>query len=209
MVFSDMAPDGLPREPMEVTPVGTAAVEDERVKRMTLEAFADTMIPGERRFPGDRTVAGAAPGPGAVAAGAVELLETPAAGIDRDLPELVTMLNEHARGHAERQGLDLDPDVPAFVALPFAERTALAQALLAPGHPENEAWILVALFCVMAFDTGAHMHTLDAIAQGHPGLVHMGLESPDPDGLWRFPSYSYGRRLADMHHDTTSSGSPR
>jgi hypothetical protein len=48
---------------------------------MTLEAFADTIIPGERRWPGDRAVAGVGTGGGAVAAGAVGLLEDPACGI--------------------------------------------------------------------------------------------------------------------------------
>ncbi|MET8067907.1 DUF5987 family protein, partial [Micromonospora sp. NPDC005313] len=36
---------------------------------MTLEAFADTIIPGERRHATDRAVAGAADGGGAVASG--------------------------------------------------------------------------------------------------------------------------------------------
>jgi hypothetical protein len=59
----------------------------------------------------------------------------------------------------------------------------------------------------MAFDTAAHMHTLDAIAAGHPGLAAMGITRPDADGLWRFSNYSYGRALADLHPNTTSSGS--
>jgi enediyne biosynthesis protein E8 len=36
----------------------------------------------------------------------------------------------------------------------------------------------------------------------------MGLARPDDDGLWRFPQYSYGRRLAELHPHTTASGSP-
>ncbi|MBA9005612.1 MULTISPECIES: DUF5987 family protein [Thermomonospora] len=176
---------------------------------MTLEAFADTIVPGERRSPDDRAVAGAAEGPGAVAAGAVELLRTPATGIHTDLPVLADMLNEHARAYADQHGLTLDPGVPAFVALAFEDRTALVRSLVAPGHPEKDAWVLLALFSNMAFDTAAHMHTRDALAEGHPGLLAMGLMEPSPDGLWRFPAYSYGRRLADVHPDTTPSGSPR
>jgi len=45
---------------------------------MTLEAFADTIVPGEKRSPDDHAIAGAASGPGAVGAGALELLRTPA-----------------------------------------------------------------------------------------------------------------------------------
>lgn len=175
---------------------------------MTLEAFADTIIPGEKRRPDDRAIAGAASGPGAVAAGAVELLETPAAGLIDGLDELVRLLNEYARAHADRSGLTLDTEVPPFVAMPFADRTALVQALTSPGHPEKDVWVSLALFSNMAFDTAAHMHTLDALSAGHPGITAMGLAEPDADGLWRFPQYSYRRRLAELHPHTTASGSP-
>lgn len=185
-----------------------AVTAEEQTWKMTLEAFADTIVPGEKRWPEDRAVAGAAPGPGAVAAGAVELLETPAAGLISGLGDFVELLNKYAGAHAEQRGLTLDETVPPFVALPFAERTALVQALTAPGHPEKDLWVSLALFSNMAFDTGAHLSTLDALAAGHPGLLAMGLEKPDADGLWRFPQFSYGRRLARLHPRTTPSGSP-
>jgi hypothetical protein len=188
--------------------VGSVSAEEDKAETMTLEAFADTIIPGEKRFPGDRAVAGAAAGPGAVMAGAVELLRTPATGIHSDLAVLVRMLNERARAYADEHGLPPDPDVPALVALSFADRTALVRSLVAPGHPEKDVWVLLALFSNMAFDTAAHMHTLDAIASDHPGLATLGLTKPDADGLWRFPQYSYSRPLAEMHPDTTPSGSP-
>jgi hypothetical protein len=174
---------------------------------MTLEAFADTIIPGEKRGPDDVAIAGAGEGPGAVQAGAVELLETPATGISQDLDVLVHDLNERARAYAAQNDLTPDDTVPPFVGLPFADRTALVAALTAPGHPEKEVWVLLALFSNMAFDTGAHMHTVDAIAAGHPGLAALGITLPDSDGLWRFPDFSYGRRLAATHPDTDASGS--
>ncbi|ASY34702.1 hypothetical protein STTU_4275 [Streptomyces sp. Tu6071] len=176
-------------------------------RNITLEAFADTIVPGEKRSADDRAVAGAAPGPGAVAAGALELLETPATGLVDALDDYVLSLNGHATGHAERYGLRLDTDVPPFVALSHEERTALVAALVAPGHPERELWVLLALFCNMAFDTGAHLHTAEAIAAGHPGLSAIGFSAPDPDGLWRFPAFSYNRPLARLHPDTAPSGS--
>ncbi|GAA0379084.1 hypothetical protein Acor_00370 [Acrocarpospora corrugata] len=175
---------------------------------MTLEAFADTIVPGEKRFPDDLAVAGAAPGGGAVAAGALELLGDPATGIATELGAFADLLNEHARGYAAEHGLTPDPALPPLVGLSFADRTALVQHLTSPLHPEREIWILVALFSNMAFDTGAHLHTVDAMAAGHPGLAAMGFSRPDADGLWRFPDYSYGRQLADLHPGTTSSGSP-
>ncbi|MER7209728.1 DUF5987 family protein [Streptosporangium sp. NPDC000239] len=182
--------------------------DEEQARTMTLEAFADTIVPGEKRSPGDEAVAGAAAGGGAVAAGAVELLETPAAGLAPALGDLARLLNEHARAYADQNGIDLTAALPPFVALPFPHRTALVGILTSPGHPEREVWVSVALFSNMAFDTAAHMHTLDALAAGHPGLTAMGFSGPQEDGLWRFPVYSYGRELARLHPATTSTGSP-
>jgi hypothetical protein len=176
--------------------------------RLTLEAFADTIVPGETRGPGDRAIAGAMPGPGAVAAGALELLANPATGLTEGLPGLASALNEHARAHAGEHGVILDPSVPPFTALPFEHRTAIVRTLMAPGHAEKDLWVLLALFCFMAFDTGAHMHTVDAIATGHPGLATMGFARPGADGLWRFADFSYGRQLASLHPDTTPAGDP-
>ena len=177
-------------------------------RTMTLEAFADTIVPGEKRSPDDLAVAGASPGGGAVAAGAVELLETPATGMESGLDEFVRALNAHAEAYAAEHGLEPEPSVPPFVALAFPDRTALVQTLTGPGHPEKELWVALALFSNMAFDTGAHLHTVDAIAAGHPGLAAMGFSAPDDDGLWRYPDIGYGRRLAETHPDTTPSGSP-
>ncbi|MBF6049164.1 regulator [Streptomyces sp. NRRL B-1677] len=174
----------------------------------TLEAFADTIVPGEKRSAGDRAIAGAADGPGAVAAGAVELLGTPATGLSDALDDYVRSLNEHATAHAARRGLRLDPGLPPFTALSYEDRTAVVAALVAPGHPEHELWVLLTLFCNMAFDTGAHLHTTDALAAGHPGLTALGFAKPDADGLWRFPRFSYRRPLARPHPDTAPSGSP-
>jgi enediyne biosynthesis protein E8 len=181
----------------------------DRERTLTLEAFADTIIPGEKRSPDDRAVAGAASGGGAVTAGALTLLHEPASGVVGALDNLVPALNAHAQAYAAEHGLVLDTSVPTFVALPFADRTALVQTLVAPDHPEKEMWIAIALFSTMAFDIAAHLHTTDALTAGHPGLATTRFTAPDPDGRWRFPAFSYGRKLADPHPDTTASGSPR
>lgn len=178
------------------------------MRRTTFEAFADTIIPGEKRSESDVAVAGAAAGGGAVAAGAVELLETPAVGLVDALDDLAGTLNGHARAYAAEHGLAIGESVPAFAALPFEHRTALVQRLTAPEHPEKEFWVLVALFSNMAFDTAAHLSTTEALAAGHPGLLSMGFAQPNPDGQWGFAQHSYGRPLARRHPDTTSSGSP-
>jgi hypothetical protein len=187
----------------------TALAEIDAGTAMTLEAYADTIVPGEKRWPGDRAVAGAAPGGGAVAAGAIELFRTPAGGIEKQLAMYATLLNGHASAYAGAHGRTLDGAVPPFVALDFADRTALVASLLTPGHPEKDGWVLLTMFSNMAWDTGAHMSTVDAIAAGHPGLKAMGFTDPDPDGLWRFPDYSYGRQLARVHPDTAENGSLR
>jgi enediyne biosynthesis protein E8 len=181
---------------------------EKNYRTTTLEAFADTFVPGEKRSPDDVAIAGAAMGPGAVAAGAIELLETPATGISSGLDDLARTLNEHASNYAVEHGLTLDASVPPFAELNYEHRRALIQVLTAPDHPEKDFWILTALFCFMAFDTAAHMDTVTAIANGHPGLKTMGFANPDPDGLWRFPDFTYGRQLARIHPDTTPSGDP-
>jgi enediyne biosynthesis protein E8 len=175
---------------------------------MTLEAFADTFVPGEKRSADDVAIAGAAAGPGAVEAGALELLEAPATGVTAGLDDIVSTLNDHASDYAAERGIALDASLPPFVALDYENRSALMRVLTAPDHPEKEFWVLTALFCFMAFDTAAHMDTVQALENGHPGLMMMGFAKPDPDGLWRFPDYSYGRQLARAHPDTTPNGDP-
>lgn len=178
------------------------------VTTMTFEAFADTIVPGEKRGPDDVAVAGASAGPGAVEAGAIDLLRMPEGGMAALLDPLAGLLNTHATAYAAEHEVALDPALPAFVALPFADRTAVVELLTTPGHPEKDVWVGIALFSNMAFDTAAHMHTVDAIAAGHPGLMTIGFAPPDPDGLWRFPEYSYRKPVARRHPDTTPSGSP-
>jgi hypothetical protein len=124
------------------------------------------------------------------------------------LEGVVTALNQYAGKYRADHGLDPDDSVPAFVALPSEHRVALVQELTAPAHPEKELWTGLALFCNMAFDSAAHMHTTDALAQGHPGLIAMGFSAPDGDSLWRFPDYSYRRPLARLHPRTTRTGNP-
>lgn len=175
---------------------------------MTLEAFADTVLPGCRRAGDDPAIAGVCDTPGSVAAGALELLFDPATGFAEGLPYLAPMLDGHAAKYAGERDLALDGGLPAFVALGYDDRAALLESLVAPGHPEREVWVGLFMFANMAFDSAAHRPTAQAIAEGHPGLRAMGIAAPDADGLWRFPAYSYRRALADLHPDTTPSGSP-
>jgi hypothetical protein len=175
---------------------------------MSLEAYADTILPGAKRSPDDHAIAGASTTPGAVEAGALTLLRWDATGFSGVLDMLADGINHHAAAYAHDHGSPLDEALPPFVALSFPDRTALVQALTTPGHPEHEMWVGLALFCYMAYDSAAHLPTAEALAQGHPGLTAMGFAAPGPDGLWRFPRFSYRRALARPHPDTTSTGSP-
>jgi hypothetical protein len=185
-----------------------ASSDEEQIKVLTLEAFADTIVPGNKRWPGDRAVAGVSDDGGSVAAGALALLESPAGGLSPWLVGLAGMLNAHAQNYASEQAIELDATVPAFVSLDYDQRVAMVLRLTAWDHPERQGWVNLVMFSNMAFDTGAHLHTADALAAGHPGLLTLGFAPPDADGLWRFPSYSYRRKLADIHPATTASGSP-
>jgi hypothetical protein len=178
------------------------------VETMTLEAFADTIVPGAKRAPDDHAIAGVCDDPGAVEAGALELLNTPATGVTAGLAPLSEALNRHATAYAERHGLTPADGLPPFVALPYEHRAALVVELTAHGHPERDGWVLLALFSNMAYDSAAHRSTTEALANGHPGLLAMGFAKPDADGLWRFPDFGYGKELANRHPGTTKSGSP-
>jgi len=176
-------------------------------RTMTLEAYADTIIPGKKRWPEDRAIAGLSEDAGAVEAGALAVLELPEGGMAQGLDGVVAALNQHATLYHEHYGVELDSTVPPFVSLPAQHRIALIQQLTAPGHPEHALWTGVSMFCFMAFDSAVHLNTAEALAQGHPGLTMLRFAAPDNDGLWRFPNYSYGRPLARLHPDTNATGS--
>lgn len=187
-------------------PVSAPALDEAAIA--TLEAFADTIVPGEKRSATDRAIAGATDGPGAVQAGALTLLLLPETGVAAALPQVVAGLNAYATGLAAGQGIRLDPEVAPFVALDFASRTAIVQQLTTPGQPGQGDWTTLALIVSLAFDDASFMPTAEAIRTGHPGVTTLGLPKPDSDGLWRFTEYSYGRQLAHPHPTTTPKGSP-
>lgn len=176
--------------------------------RMTLEAWADTIVPGAKRTAADHAIAGATTGPGAVQAGVWDLMNDPAAGLHLVLPALATVLNTEAVAYALTHHTLLDLRLPPFVALPFRHRTALAGQLLNPTHVDQLLWYAVAAMAVLAFHTAAHLDTATAVRAGHPGLSWIEFPLPDPDGLWRYPEFSYARRLAREHPATTSTGNP-
>ena len=174
----------------------------------TLEAFADTLIPGAKRYDGDHAIAGETTGAGAVQAGAVDLMWFPPAAIGPALPSLAGGLNMRASAYAAQYQRQLDPTLPPFVALSFADRTVLLIEMLDPSAQDYLVWWALAAMPFLAFHTAGHLHTADAVRQGHPGLRAIGFPHPDRDGLWRFPHFSYRRELAASHPRTTGNGNP-
>ncbi|MFD8424067.1 DUF5987 family protein [Streptomyces sp. NPDC059466] len=190
------------------SPPAAAAAASESWTTQTLEAFADTLIPGQRRFPGDVVIAGAVTGPGAVQAGAVGLLTSPQLPVAPLLPAIAALLDARAVAYAALRLIWLPPTLPPFVGLSFAHRTALVGGLFDPDDLDRPIWQVMSLLVGLAFDTAGQQDTVEALGQGHPGLTWLRFPEPDPDGLWRFPDFSYGRPLAVLHPHTTASGSP-
>jgi hypothetical protein len=199
------APDGggTPAGGLAAAPV--AALDPAAVS--TLEAFADTIVPGAKRGPDDVSIAGATTGPGAVQAGAIDLLVMPEAAIVGALPQLVAGLNAYATGYAAGHGIALDPALPPFVGLGFVDRTALVEQLTAMTNPDRSNWTTLALLVSLAFDQASQLPIRTALANHHAGLTTLGFPAPNADGLWRFSRFSYGRPLARLHPDTTPKGS--
>jgi len=189
-------------------PAAFAQVSSDPATVATLEAFADTLIPGEKRSPTDRAIAGAAPGAGAVQAGALDMMGFPAAGAGPALPALAAGLNARATAFAAAHGIVLDPTVPPLVSLDFAQRTALLVQILDGNDPDQLAYFALAGLAFIAYHTAGHLHLADAVRGGHPGLAAIGFPQPDPDDLWRFPEFSYGRQLASTDPRTTRGGNP-
>src|SRR5690348_4410005 len=78
------------------------------IQRDTLEAWADTIVPGAKRTASDRAVAGATSGPGAVQAGSYDLYVDPDVGLAPVLPALVSLINVEAVAYAAGHGTVLD-----------------------------------------------------------------------------------------------------
>ncbi|MEV6317340.1 DUF5987 family protein [Streptomyces sp. NPDC051776] len=187
---------------------GAAPAAVDPVTAQTLEAFADTIIPGERRYAGDRAVAGAVSGPGAVQAGALDVLASPELPLRPLLPGIAALLTTRATAYAATHLIVLPPLLPPFVGLSFAHRTALVGRLYGPEDADRAIWQVLALVVSLAFDTAANHDTAEAVRTGHPGLTWLGFPAAGADGVWRFDAYSYGRSLAPLHPSTTPSGSP-
>lgn len=167
----------------------------------TLEAVADTVLPGRKRGADDLAIAGVDDTPGAVEAGALSVLTHPATGIADGVGGMADLLNDLAAARADGGG-----GCPPFVALSYEQRRTLLAQLCQPDSPTRELWFLVMLFAYMAYDSAPHLDTATAVRTRHVGFTAMDFRAPDADGLWRNPDRGYGRPTARPRHGTDERG---
>jgi hypothetical protein len=161
----------------------------------TLQAFADTLLPGKRVARTDlgnevhaKAIAGAHHEPGAVQADALALYHHPLIGFDVVAPAFLADLSARS---LLRGGQFLD--------LSFAKRVAVCTDGLAPGNPTAQVWELAAAVPFAAFLCSAMQKnaTIDSSSglqvTGHPGIAPQG-----------YKDYSYRRVLSA---ERTSGGS--
>jgi hypothetical protein len=161
----------------------------------TLQAFADTLIPGKRVTRTDlgnevhpKAIAGAHPEPGAVQADTLLLYHHPLIGFD--LVEAAFLADLEARSLLR---------LGQFIDLPFAKRVAVCLDGLSPSNPTAQVWELAAAVPFAAFLCTATQKnaTIDKSSglqvTGHPGIA--------PNG---YADFSYRRALSP---ERTTSGS--
>lgn len=153
----------------------------------TLQAFADTMIPGRRvdrtesgRPVHDKAIAGMDHRPGAVEADSLVLYRHPGMGFDTLAPAFLTDLNSRSLEHGR-----------PFLELPYDDRVKVCLAGLDHESPERVVWEAAAAIPFTAFCAAGvnERQTADAAS----GYRVMGLPGAVPNG---YRGVSYRRRLA-------------
>ena len=141
-----------PPDPLKIVgtdPIGLLGTTTDP-ETLTLEAFADTLIPGAKRFDGDVAIAGVAHGPGAVQAGALDFMRYPGTGVGAALPAFAAAVDAAAVAYIAEHGRMPDPTVPPFVGLRYPDRKAMLDGLLNHGGGEETLiWFALAgLVCL-------------------------------------------------------------
>jgi hypothetical protein len=164
------------------------ALADVPIDGATLQAFADTMIPGRpatRTDLGDeihpRAILCADPEPGAVEADALRLYNDPLIGFPALAPPFLADLSTRALAVGGAPFLELD----------FDKRTATALSGLAYDNPNRTLWEAGAAVPFTAFCAAATQR--DATAATASGYRVMGHPGTAPNG---YRDFSYKRKLA-------------
>jgi hypothetical protein len=153
----------------------------------TLQAFADTILPGRKATRTDLghsiaplAIAGVDPLPGAVEADALALYHHPEIGFDALAPAFLADLESRALPH----GGD-------FLHLNFAGRVKTCLSGLAFSNQSRLVWEAAAAVPFTAFCAAALIH--NATAAEASGYRVMGLPGIAPNG---YGNFSYRRRLS-------------
>ena len=164
------------------------ALADVPIDGATLQAFADTLLPGrkaERTDLGDEihplAIAGVDPEPGAVEADALRLYNDPLIGFPALAPPFLVDLNARAVAIAGAP----------FLLLDFGKRTAVAKSGLAFDNPDRTLWEAAAAVPFTAFCAAATQP--NATSKTASGYRVMGLPGTAPGG---YKGFSYGKKLA-------------
>jgi hypothetical protein len=153
----------------------------------TLQAFADTMIPGRKVTKTDlgnavhpQAIAGVDTSPGAVEADALALYHDPLTGFDALEPAFLSHLSAESLG----QGGD-------FLTLSFDKRVAVCEAGLSFDNPDRLLWEAAAAVPFTAFCAAALIP--EQTAAKASGYRVMGLPGVAPHG---YKGFSYRRALS-------------
>ena len=174
----------------------TQALAEPSLADATLQAFADTMIPGRRTARTDlgndvhpQAIAGVDPLPGAVEADALALFHHPNVGFDALEAPFLADLDAHA--------LPLGGD---FLGLGWDKRVAVCVGGLAFDNPSRQVWEAAAAVPFTAFCAAAMIAAPQTAAKAS-GYRVMGLPGAAPAG---YADFSWGRKLA---RERTTTGS--
>jgi hypothetical protein len=171
----------------ELMQAAPALAADPDLADATLQAFADTIIPGRKATTTDlgnaihpQAIAGVDKLPGAVETDALALYHHPLAGFDALEPAFLADLSARAL----QQGGD-------FLSLDFDGRAAVCEGGLAFDNPERLLWEAAAAVPFTAFCAAALME--DQTAAKASGYRVMGLPGAAPHG---YQGFSYGGPLS-------------
>jgi len=173
---------------LEAVPAAKAAAP--ALPDATLQAFADTIIPGRRiartqsgASVHPQAIAGVDALPGAVESDALALFHHPKVGFDALEPAFL----------ADLQARTLTVAAPAvsFLSLPFSARVRVCLSGLDFSNPSRTLWEAAAAVPFTAFCAAALVP--NATAADAVGYAVMGLPGAAPNG---YRDFSYGRRLA-------------
>lgn len=184
----------LPSLPL-ASGVGATSTATPSLPDGTLQAFADTILPGRKATKTDLgnaihplAIAGVDPLPGAVQADALALFHHPEVGFDSLQATFLTDLEARALPHGD-DFLDLD----------FAGRVQVCLSGLDFNNPTRLVWEAAAAVPFTAFCAAALIR--NATASHACGYRVMGLPGTAPAG---YRDFSYGRKLSTERTTTGS-----